>query len=160
MTAAGAVTTVPALSGIELLRQAVASGAPPPPAAALLGWQALLIEPGRVRVRYAADERFYNPHGCVQGGFIAAMLDDAMGPAGLTLLGPGEFAPTLEIKVTFLRPARAGTLIAEGRALHRTRRVLFVEGSLMTEDGTPVATATATLLISGSGSEARNGSAG
>ena len=134
-------------SGIEFLRRAVASGRPPPPAAALLGWEALLIEPGRVRVRYTAGERFYNPHGSVQGGFLAAMLDDAMGPAGLTLLGPGEFAPTIEMKVAFLRPARAGPLIAEGRALHRTRRVLFLEGDLRTEDGDLVATATATASI-------------
>ena len=146
MTAA-AETAASVPSGLELLRRAVASGEPAPPAASLLGWEALEIEPGRVRVRYAADERFFNPHGSVQGGFLAAMLDDAMGPAGLTLLGPGEFAPTIEMKVAFLRPARTGTLIAEGRALHRTRRVLFLEGALRTEDGQLIATATSTACI-------------
>ena len=76
-----------------------------PPAAELLGWEALSIEPGRVRVRYAAREAFYNPMGTVQGGFLAAMLDDAMGPALFTLLEEGQHAPTLEMKVSFVRPA-------------------------------------------------------
>ena len=41
-------------------------------------------------------------------GSLAAMLDDAMGPALFTLLGADQFAPTIEIKVNFLRPTRAG----------------------------------------------------
>lgn len=69
-----------AISGIDVLRQASSGKVPLPPAAALLGWEAIDIRPGYVRVRYAAWEAFYNPQGTVQGGFLAAMLDDAMGP--------------------------------------------------------------------------------
>jgi uncharacterized protein (TIGR00369 family) len=92
-----------------------------PPAAALLGWKALELEPGHVRVRYTARREFGNPQGAIQGGFLAAMLDDAMGPALFTLLGANQFAPTIEINVSFLRPARPGPIIAEGRVVHRTR---------------------------------------
>jgi len=138
---------VAARSGMDVLREAAAGEIDPPPAAALLGWTALMIEPGHVRVQYTAREEFYNPHGCVQGGFLAAMLDDAMGPAGFTLLGAEEFAPTLEMKVNFVRPARAGTLIAEGRVVHKGRRTLFLEGTLADEDGDLIATATATAAI-------------
>jgi uncharacterized protein (TIGR00369 family) len=118
-----------------------------PPAGVMLGWQALDLRPGYVRVRYEAREAFYNPQGAVQGGFLAAMLDDAMGPAAFTLLEEGRFAPTLEMKVSFLRPARAGALIAEGSVVHQSRRFIHVEGKLRTEDGELVATATATLVV-------------
>jgi len=138
-----------ATAGIDVLLGVKDGTAPLPPAAALLGWKALSLAPGHVRVQYTAREEFYNPHGTVQGGFLAAMLDDAMGPALFSLLDSDSFAPTIEMKVSFLRPAYAGTLIAEGRVVHRTRRVAFMEGTLSAEDGVLVATATATALIAG-----------
>ena len=85
--------------------------------------------------------------GNVQGGFLAAMLDDSMGPALFTLLDEGQFSPTLEMKVSFLRAARPGPIVGEGRVAHRTRNVAFLEGTLATDDGSVVATATATARI-------------
>ena len=41
-------------------------------------------EPGRTVWRMRADERFANPAGIVQGGFIGAMADSAMGSATVT----------------------------------------------------------------------------
>jgi len=42
--------------------------------------------------------------------FRVLIVDDsAVVREVLTLLGPGEFAPTIEMKVAFLRPARTGT---------------------------------------------------
>lgn len=135
--------------GIGVLRAVAAGEAPPPPAAALLGWQALSIEPGWVRVQFTAREEFYNPMGSVQGGFLAAMLDDAMGPALFTLLEVGPPAPTIEMKVNFLRPAAAGVIIGEGRVVHLTRSIAFLEGTLSSEDGALIATATATARLGG-----------
>ena len=140
------MTTNGRCAGIDILR-AAGFDEELPPSAALLGWSARSIEPGHVRVQYTAREEFNNPMGVVQGGFLAAMLDDAMGPALFTLLDEGQFAPTVDLKVSFLRPARAGTLVAEGRVVHRTRSIAFLEGTLATEDGTLVATATATARI-------------
>lgn len=134
-------------SGLDVMRDAIAGRLEPPPAARLLGWRALEMRPGFARVQYAATEEFYNPHGFVQGGFLAAMLDDAMGPAAFTLLDEASFGPTLEMNVSFLRPVRAGTLLAEGAVVHESRRFIRVEGRLTTEDGTLVATAHATLVI-------------
>jgi uncharacterized protein (TIGR00369 family) len=134
-------------SGYDVLRAATEGGEALPPCSALLGWRALSIEPGRVRAEFHAPASFCNPHGTVQGGFIAAMLDDAMGPAGFTLLDEGAFAPTLEMKVSYLRPARPGRFVGEGRVVQKSRGVLFLEGHLVAEDGTVVAMATATARI-------------
>ena len=140
------VTTTP-MTGLDVLRAASDGLIETPPAAALLGWKALSLEPGHVRVRYTAKPEFGNPQGAIQGGFLAAMLDDAMGPALFTTLGSEDFAPTIEMKVSFLRPARPGPLIAEGRVVHETRSLAFLEGTLANEDGELVATATATARI-------------
>jgi len=135
------------ITGLDVLRAASDGLVETPPAAALLGWKALSLEPGHVRVRYTARAEFANPQGAVQGGFLAAMLDDAMGPALFTVLAAEDFAPTIEMKVSFLRPARPGPLIAEGRVVHQTRSIAFLEGTLATEDGDLVATASATARI-------------
>jgi uncharacterized protein (TIGR00369 family) len=136
-------------TGLAVLRDAALGNEPMPPCGELLGWQALELEPGRVRVRYTARQAFCNPQGTIQGGFVAAMLDDAMGPALYTLLDETQFAPTLEMKVSYLRPALPGTLIAEGRVSHRTRGIAFMEGTLEDESGNVVATATATARVMG-----------
>ena len=113
----------------------------------LLGMRPLLAEPGHVRMEFTATEQFLNPAGVVQGGFITAMLDDTMGPAAVAQLGPGHFAPTLELKVSFLRPVGPGRLIGDGRVVHMGKSVAFLEGSLADEQGNVVATATATARI-------------
>jgi uncharacterized protein (TIGR00369 family) len=143
------MTVTIARTGLDVLRE-VAEGRgtmPMPPCSTLLGWEEISLEPGRVLVRFNAREEFCNPQGTVQGGFLAAMLDDAMGPAIFSLLDAGQAAPTLEMKVTYLRPARPGPLVAEGRVAHKTRGIAFLEGTLMREDSIVIATATATARI-------------
>jgi uncharacterized protein (TIGR00369 family) len=51
------------------------------------------------------------------------------------------------MKVSFIQPAKAGKLIGEGHVVHRGKSVVFLEGSLSTEDGSLVATATATARL-------------
>jgi molybdopterin converting factor subunit 1 len=113
----------------------------------LLGMRPLHAEPGHVRMEFHASEQFLNPAGMVQGGFLTAMLDDTMGPAAIAQLGPGHFTPTLELKVSFLRPARTGRLVCDGRVVHMGKSVAFLEGSLADADGNVVATATATARV-------------
>ena len=123
---------------------AVDGEAPGPPCAQLLGWKVLEMEPGRSRIEFEARPEFVNPGGVVQGGFLAAMLDDTMGPSAVAANGGDAFTPTLEMKASFLRPALPGRLIAEGRVVHMGRSIVFLEGTLAREDGEIVATATAT----------------
>jgi molybdopterin converting factor subunit 1 len=113
----------------------------------LLGMRPLLAEPGHVQMEFTASEQFLNPAGVVQGGFITAMLDDTMGPAAVAQLGVGYFAPTLELKVSFLRPVGPGRLVADGRVVHMGKSIAFLEGSLVDEEGNVVATATATARV-------------
>lgn len=122
---------------------------PAPPVARLLGWTLEAIDPeqGTIRVRFEGRNDFLNPVGSIQGGILAAMLDDTLGPAAAALLGGEAFAQTLELKTSFLRPARPGPLYGDARVVHRGREIVFLEGLLSTADGTVVATATATARV-------------
>src|SRR5690242_3001154 len=128
---------------------AIAGRVPAPPAAETLGWAIEEIDPaaGTIRVSFDAKPAFRNPMGNIQGGFLAAMLDDTMGPALVATLEPDEFAPTLELKVNFLRPAKVGRLVGSARVVHRGGTIAFLEGTLRDASGELVATATATARI-------------
>jgi uncharacterized protein (TIGR00369 family) len=128
---------------------AVEGRAPLPAAAATLGWELLSVSPeeGTIEVAFMATEAFVNPAGFVQGGFLAAMLDDTLGPALVAGLEPGDFAPTTDLHVQFVRPARPGRLTGRGRVVRRGRDVGFLAGELLDADGAIVAVATATVQI-------------
>ncbi len=145
------------MNGLDVLLAAATTGDGAPPCAQTLGWEPISIEPGRVRIRFQAREAFCNGMGNIQGGFLAAMLDDSMGPSLFTELDEGQFAPTLEMKVNFLRAAKPGAIVGEGRVAHRTRSVAFLEGTLTTEDGVVLATATATARILAEEGQRANG---
>ena len=53
-----------------------------PPAAVLLGWRLveLNLEEKTIKLAFEAKPEFLNPMGNIQGGILAAMLDDTMGP--------------------------------------------------------------------------------
>jgi uncharacterized protein (TIGR00369 family) len=123
--------------------------AAPPPAAMLLGFELVSVDPqaGTIEVAFNGSERFLNPVGVIQGGLLAAMLDDTLGPALVATLSDGEWAPTTDLHVQFLSPARPGRLIGHGRVVRRGAQVAFLAGELRDEHGNVVATATATATI-------------
>jgi uncharacterized protein (TIGR00369 family) len=121
---------------------------PPPPCADTLGIAFTNVRPdeGAIEVRFLARREFLNPAGAVQGGFIAAMLDDTMGPALASTLREGEFAPTANLNVSFFRPAKVGELLGKGRVVRRGRDLCFLAGELYQNDEL-IAAATATAIV-------------
>lgn len=126
----------------------VTGRAPAPPAAATLGFEFVDADPdaGWIEVAFTATDAFTNPMGEVLGGFLAAMLFDTVGPALLATLGSEEFQSTLELKTSFLRPARPGRLVGHGRIVHRDGQLAFLDATLADAAGT-VATGTATARV-------------
>ena len=122
---------------------------PEAPISKLLGWKFLEFDPTALtlKVEMQARPEFVNPAGFIHGGMLAAMLDETLSPVlGLTL-GPGEFAPTVEIKVNFIAPAKVGRVLGTARIVSRGRSICFMEGQLHDEQGVLLATATATSKI-------------
>lgn len=130
-------------------RDIVEGRALPPPSARLLGWRFVALDAaaGTLACAFEATEAFLNPAGVVQGGILASMLDEAMGPVAAAVSGGEVFAQTLEMKISYLRAAHPGPIFGEGRIVQRGREILFLEGRLSDGEGRLLATATATARV-------------
>jgi len=120
-----------------------------PPSAKLLGWTLRAIDPdaGTIEIGFTADERFTNPGGTVQGGFLAAMLDDTQGPAFFGSTHGKHYAPTVDFTISFLKPARPGGFVGKGRVVSAGRTIAFTEAELFDETGDLVARGTFTCRV-------------
>jgi uncharacterized protein (TIGR00369 family) len=108
-------------------------------------------QPGRTVWRMLADERFANPIGIIQGGFLCAMADSAMGSATITFAraaGRKVFSSSIEMKTSFLGPARVGAVLeCTARVVHGGARVAFAEAEVVDDQGVVVARATSSYLF-------------
>lgn len=121
---------------------------PSPKAAETLGirFRSIDADAGTIEVVFQGKLEFTNPAGNIQGGFLAAMLDDTMGPALSATLGAGEFAPTLNLNVSFHRAAKVGELVGRGRIVKRGKDICFLAAELY-QGPELVASATATAAV-------------
>jgi len=117
-----------------------------PPASKLLGWTLRDVDTaaGTIEIGFTADDRFVNPAGTVQGGFLAAMLDDTQGPALFAMTDGAVYAPTIGFNISFLKAARPGGFVGKGRVVSLGKTIAFTEAELFDEAGDLVARATFT----------------
>jgi uncharacterized protein (TIGR00369 family) len=89
--------------------------------------------PGRCTWRMRADERFANPAGIMQGGFLGAFADSAMGAAAVTYVqGRKVFASNAEMKISFLAAVPPGAeLVCHAEVVSGGKRLAFVEASIL-----------------------------
>lgn len=122
---------------------------PTPPCATLLSLDILEAdeENGRVKIAFIAKPEFCNASGNIQGGFLAAMLDDCMGPAILIASNAEAFPSTIDLNVQFLAPAKPGLLLGKGRVVKIGNTIGFVEAELADASGSLIARATASVRI-------------
>lgn len=110
-------------------------------------------QPGRTVWRMTADERFANPVGMVQGGFLAAVADSAMGAASVTWAQEHEpsgrvFSANAELKISFLRPVRVGSVLTcTSWVVSGGSRAVFLEAEVADQDERVVAKASSTYLL-------------
>jgi uncharacterized protein (TIGR00369 family) len=106
-------------------------------------------EPGRTVWTMLADERFANPVGIVQGGFVAAFADSAMGAASVTYAKERKvFSANAELKISFLKPAKVGSrLTCTAWVLSGGKRAAFLEAEVTDDEGRLIAKATSTYLL-------------
>ena len=105
-------------------------------------------EPGRTVWRLVADERMANPVGLVQGGFLAAVADSAMGASSVTFAADRRvFSANAEMKISFLKAVKAGTeLTCTATVISGGQRLAFVEADVVDGDGRLVAKASSTYV--------------
>ena len=87
-------------------------------------------EESSIRLEYIAERRHCHSGNIVQGGYVTGWIDSAMAHS-VMIPTNFEFSPlTLELKITFLKSANPGPVIAEARVIKLGRSIAFVEGSL------------------------------
>jgi uncharacterized protein (TIGR00369 family) len=88
--------------------------------------------PGRGTWRMTADERFANPAGIMQGGFLGAFADSALGAAAVTFVrGRKVFVANAEMKISFLAPVPPGAVLTcTAEVVSGGATVAFVEASI------------------------------
>ena len=94
----------------------------------------------------ARAELLLNPMKQIQGGYLCAMLDEAMSVACMVASGMTAVAPTLEMKTSFFRPGAPGKIKAIGKVVRWGRQVAFTEGELFDPQGRTLAKATGTAI--------------
>jgi uncharacterized protein (TIGR00369 family) len=105
--------------------------------------------PGTTVWTMRADERFLNPAGIVQGGFLAAMLDSAMGASAVTGAGERKVQRRQHRDEDQLSaPAAPGSqLTCTARVLKSGSVICFVEARIIDDHDRLVATASSTYLL-------------
>lgn len=123
--------------------QAVDYRLPPPVFAAMGGeFLELDLEAGRLRTRFPVRTDQLNPYGTMQGGMVAAIIDNTIGPLSM-LVGPLNVTRRLEI--VFSRGATpAGAPLSVCAELEeRRKRQLFFRAVVHDRNGTQIARARA-----------------
>jgi uncharacterized protein (TIGR00369 family) len=120
-----------------------------PPSARHLGFELLdfSVEGGWAEIAFTPRPEFANPQGTVQGGFVCAMLDDAMGVTASISQRFAILVPTLQISVSYLRPTPMTRVIARGEVLRMGSATAHLQGKLSLPDGTLLATAAASAVL-------------
>lgn len=109
--------------------------------------------PGRTTWQMHVDERFSNPAGLLQGGFLAALCDSAMGASAVTfaLQGGSErvSCANAEMKVSFFCPVVVGAdLTCAAEVVSGGKRLAFCEAEVHDGAARLVARASSTYVVS------------
>ena len=76
-------------------------------------------EARRMRVRFPVLEDWLNPYGAMQGGMVAAAIDNVIGPLGV-LLAPPNVTRTLELKYSRPITLEMGFFVVTARLTERS----------------------------------------
>jgi uncharacterized protein (TIGR00369 family) len=130
------------------VQQIIDGDTAPPPISSTLGGRivSLDVENGSIECEYLGAAAFRNPAGQVQGGMLAAMLDDVTALLVMATLADGQHCATLTLNVTFLRPAMPGAITGRATLTRRGSRIGNAQGELWQNDKL-VATAAATCMV-------------
>ena len=116
---------------------------PPPVFAAMKGeFLGFDLEAGTLKVAFPVLTEQLNPYGTMQGGMIAAAIDNALGPLSMLLAPPNL---TRKLEITYNRPAtlEMEQVIVETRLVKRVNRLLHFKAVVTSPSGARLARAKA-----------------
>lgn len=138
------------LSGHALLTRMTEGGWPAPPIAATLDFTLVEVAEGFAAFEGTPAAWMYNPLGSVHGGWIATLLDSALGCAVHSTLAPRRGYTTASLELKMVRPVTVdtGRVRAEARVVHAGKRLATADARLLAlGDGKLLAHATTTCAL-------------
>jgi uncharacterized protein (TIGR00369 family) len=96
--------------------------------------------------RFPVEVRYENPLGFMQGGFLAAAIDNTIGPLSYLVAPPSV---TLQFSTQYLRPVGPDTdhVVVHGRVDEMTKRYLFMSARVFDPQARVLAIAQASAQI-------------
>ncbi len=91
-----------------------------------------------LKARFPVLNEQLNPYGSMQGGMVAAAIDNTLGPLSM-LVAPPNFTRRLEIK--YRRPVTPGLnyITVIGKFIEQKKRQLFFRASVVDDEGNELA---------------------
>ena len=104
------------------------------------------LEAGMFKVRFPVLEEYQNPFGAMQGGMVAAAVDNALGPLSV-LVAPPNVTRTLEMTYSRAAMPEMEYILVEARLVERKRRKLIFSAEVFSPEGERLAKARAVHFI-------------
>lgn len=120
------------LDGLAILERIIDGRLPMSPIADTLDFRLVEAERGRVVVEATPAVFGYNLIGTMHGGYIATLLDTALGCAVCSMVPEGRGYTTTDLSIRYVRPVTeaTGLLRVEGRIINAGRRMATAEGTV------------------------------
>ena len=107
----------------------------------------LEVEKGYCSISYKIRKEMTNPVGTIQGGVMAALIDDTMGLAFYTLFQQQMFTTT-NLNVNFLFGAKEGeTVTVKAQVVRIGKKIANIECKVYNEKGDIITTSTSNLVV-------------
>ncbi|CAN5798546.1 PaaI family thioesterase [soil metagenome] len=103
--------------------------------------------PGWVRKTWTPSLEILNGDGSMFGGYLAALADQILTFAAMTVVPDENHFRTINLQMSFVRVGRAHPLVIEGRVTASTRQLITVEADFRREDGELIARAAAQQIL-------------
>ena len=132
---------------IKYLNDIIEGKRPPPGIAKLLGFRIIDFCEGCTTIEIDIDERLYNPMNTVHGGILCDIADAAMGISFFTTLESDETFTSVDLRITFLKQVKDGTLRASSKIIRKGKRLGYMECEIFNQDDELVAKASSTCII-------------
>jgi len=136
-------------TGLEMMQAMLRGEIPFAAIARTLDFTLLSVSPGVAVFQGRPLAQHLNPLGTIHGGWIATVLDSALGCAVHTMMPAGRSYTTAELSVNYVRAVtpQVQRVRAEGKVIHCGRQLATAEARLLGPDGTLYAHATTTCLV-------------
>jgi uncharacterized protein (TIGR00369 family) len=102
---------------------------------------------GWVRKRWSPHPDLETADGSLFGGYLAALADQVLSFAAITVVPDDRLFRTLNLQVNFIRVGRNHPLAIEAKVVAQTRQMITVRADFRRDDGELIAEASAQQLL-------------